>query len=170
MHACAHWVFASVSYSYVYHDERSSQHAPLTDTLRIRIRNAGFFMSMSMSTSYTHPYLFPQPSTLASTHLLEHLPIRPRIFFAVHNNRLIPSPLIIQKLLILRLTGVELREFEALVVGCYVEGWLGLLAADDEGALDDGVVLLAVNGSGTEDVFAGGFEAGEEATCLVFCD
>ena len=77
--------------------------------------------------------------------------------------------MIIHKLLILRLTGIELRKFEALVIGCYVEGWLGLLAADDKGALDDGVVFLAVNGRGTEDIFAGGFEAGEEATCLV-CD
>ena len=41
------------------------------------------------------------------------------------------------------------------------------MAADDEGALDDGIVLLAVDGRGTEDVFAGGFEAGEEATYLV---
>ena len=110
---------------------------------------------------------FPCPSTVASNHLLEHFPIRPRIFFAVHNNGLIPSPLIIQKLLILRLTGIELREFKALVIGCYVEGWLGVLAADDEGALDDRVVLLAVNGRGTEDVFAGGFEAGKEATYLI---
>ncbi len=107
-----------------------------------------------------------RPSALTPNHLLEHFPIRPWIFFAVNNNRLIPSPLIIHKLFILRLTGIELREFEALVIGCYVEGWLGLLATDDEGTLDDGVVLLAVNGRGTEDIFAGGFEAGEEATYL----
>jgi len=37
------------------------------------------------------------------------------------------------------------------------------LAADDEGALDDGVVGFAVDGGAAEDVFAGGFEAGEEA-------
>ena len=75
--------------------------------------------------------------------------------------------MIIQKLLILRLTGIKLREFIALVIGCYVESWLGFLAADDEGALDDGVVFLAVDGRGAEDVFAGGFEAGEEAAYLV---
>ena len=138
--------------------------ASLTDTLRIRIHNASFSCPCPLHTLV--PSLSP-PFSMTPNHLLEHFPIRPRIFFAVNNNRLIPSPLIIHKLLILRLTGIQLRKFEALVIGCYVEGWLGLLAADDEGALDDGVVLLAVNGRGTEDVFAGGFEAGEEATYLV---
>ena len=90
-----------------------------------------------------------------------------RVFLAVNNNRLIPRPLIIHKLLILRLTRIELREFIALVIRCYVEGWLGFLAADDEGALDDGVILFAIDGRGTEDIFAGGFEAGEEAAWLV---
>ena len=90
-----------------------------------------------------------------------------RVFLAIHNNWLFPRPLIIHKLLILRLTRVELLEFVALVIRGYVEGRLGFLAADDEGALDDRVVLLAVDGSRTEDVFAGGFEAGEEAAWLV---
>ena len=116
---------------------------------------------MSTSISYTRPL----HSTLTPNHhLLEHLPIRVRVFLAINHNRLLPRPLIIHKLLILRLTGIQLLEFIALVIRGYVEGRLGFLAADDEGALDDGVVLLAVDGSGTEDVFAGGFEAGEEAT------
>lgn len=122
---------------------------------------------MPTSISYTHPLPLSALCALTPNHqLLEHFPIRVRVFLAVNNNRLIPRPLIVNKLLILRLTGIKLCEFVALVIGCYVKGWLGFLATDDEGAFDDGVILFAVNGRGTEDVFARGFEAGEEATFL----
>ena len=91
-----------------------------------------------------------------------------RVLLAINHNRLFPRPLIIDKLLILRLAGIQFLEFVAFVIRRYVEGWLGFLAADDEGTLDDGVVFLAVDGRGTEDVFAGGFESGEETALLVY--
>ena len=45
-----------------------------------------------------------------------------------------------------------------------VEGGRGVLAADHEGAFYDRVVARAVDGGRAEDVFAGGFQAGEEST------
>ena len=58
---------------------------------------------------------------------------------------------------------VEFGEGVAVKVGRDVEGGRGVVAADDEGALDDGVVGHAEDGGSAEDVLAGGFEAGEEA-------
>ena len=96
--------------------------------------------------------------------LLEYLSIRPFIGLAFDLNRLIPAPLVIDEFLVLRLTGVKLRELVALVIGCDIEGRLFLLAPDDEGTLNDGVVLDAVYGCGTKDVFSGGLETREETT------
>lgn len=93
-------------------------------------------------------------------HLLEDLPVRPLVRLTSDDNRLVPRPHALDEVFVL--LGVELRERVALVVRGDVEGGFGVLAADDEGALDDGVVGHAVHGRGAEDVFAGGFEAGEE--------
>ena len=96
--------------------------------------------------------------------LLEHLSIRPFVGLAFDLNWLVPAPLVIDKLFVLRLTGVKLRELVALVIGCDIEGRLFLLAPDDEGTLNDGVVLDAVYGRAAKDVFSGGLETGEETT------
>ncbi len=98
-------------------------------------------------------------------HLLKHLPISPLILLPPHLNRAIPTPHALHKLLIL--ARIQLGEGIALVIGRDVEGGLGLLAADDEGALHDGVVGFTVHGRAAEDVFAGGFETGEEAACAI---
>ena len=60
--------------------------------------------------------------------------------------------------------GIQLRELVALEVWSDVEGRGCVLATDDKGTLDDGIVGFAVDGGGAEDVFAGGFETGKEAT------
>ncbi len=96
--------------------------------------------------------------------LLKDLPVRPLILLTIHFNRLVPAPLVLDERLVLLLARVELREGIALVVRGDVEGGLLLLAADDECPLDDGFVGFAVDRSAAEDVFAGAFEAGEEAT------
>jgi hypothetical protein len=98
------------------------------------------------------------------THLLKHLPIRPFTSLPLNFNRLIPAPLVLEKFLILLLAGVKLGELVALVVGGDVKRWHGFVAADEEGTSDDGVVADAVDGGSAEDVFAGGFETGEETT------
>jgi hypothetical protein len=98
-------------------------------------------------------------------HLLEHLAVGPLVRLAVDGDGLVPRPLVIGKLLVLGLLGVELGELVALVVRGDVESGKGLLAADDEHALDDGVVGLAVHGSTAEDVLAGGLKTGKEAAC-----
>lgn len=59
---------------------------------------------------------------------------------------------------------VELGELVALVVRGDIESGLGVIATDDEGPLDDGVVGLAVYGSTAEDVLARSLETGEETT------
>lgn len=60
--------------------------------------------------------------------------------------------------------GVELLEVVALPVGGDVEGGNVLLASDDESTLDDGVVVLAVDGRTSEDVLAGTLKTVVEAT------
>ena len=113
--------------------------------------------------SYSHPQYHTSHPPL--TPLLENLPIRPLISLPLDLNRLIPSPHIIHKVPILLLARIQLRKLIALVVGRDLERRRSVLATDDKGAADDGIVGLAVDGSGTEDVFAGGFEAVEEAAC-----
>jgi SAM-dependent methyltransferase len=49
-----------------------------------------------------------------------------------------------------------------------VESGEVVLTTDDEGTLDDGVVVLAVDGAAAEDVLAGGLETVEETTCDVW--
>ena len=115
------------------------------------------------SRSYIHSCL--QALSL-SVKLLEHLPVRPCKLLPLHLYGLFPRPHIIHKLPILFLTRVQLCKLVALVVGSDVKGGQRILAADDEGAFDDRVILFAKDGGGAENVFAGGFEAGEEAAWI----
>lgn len=64
----------------------------------------------------------------------------------------------------LGVSGVELLEVVALPVGGNIEGGNVLLASDDESTLDDGVVVLAVDGRTSEDVLAGTLKTVVEAT------
>lgn len=41
------------------------------------------------------------------------------------------------------------------------------MSADDKGAFNNGVIAFAINRCGAENVFTGGFETSEEATCGV---
>ncbi len=103
--------------------------------------------------------------TLSFYPLLEHLTIRPLIGLPPLFNRLVPAPLVLHELLVLLLLRVQLGEAIALVVWGNVKCGLFFLTTDDEGTADDAIVSLAVDGGAAEDVFAGGFEAGEKTTC-----
>ena len=93
---------------------------------------------------------------------LKDLPIRPRVLLPTNGDGLVPSPHVVDKLLVRSLGVVEPGELVRIVVGRYVEGGKRLMAADEEGAFDDGVICLAEDGAGAEEVLAGGFEAGKE--------
>ena len=96
--------------------------------------------------------------------LFEDLSVGPLELLAVHINRLVPRPHVVDKLLVLGLGGVELSELVALVVGGDIESGEGLLATDDESAADDGVVADTENGGSSEDELAASLETGEETT------
>ena len=100
--------------------------------------------------------------TLSSVRLLEDLTVGPIIGLAIDGERLVPGPLVVDELLVLGLVGVELGELVTLPVRSDVESGGGVLAADDEGALDNGVVGLAVYGAAAEDVLARGLKTGKE--------
>lgn len=94
-----------------------------------------------------------------------NLSVSPLILFTlIVLDRLVPRPHIIHELLVLLLRWVELNELITFIIWSHVEGWEGLVATDDEGTTDNGVVGDTVNGGGTEDVLAAGLETGEETT------
>lgn len=99
--------------------------------------------------------------------LLENLAVGELVGLAVDHDGLVPGPHVVDELLVLRLAGVELGELVGLVVGGDVEGGESILATDDEGTLDDGVVGLAEDGTAAEEVLAAGLETSEETTNLV---
>jgi hypothetical protein len=96
--------------------------------------------------------------------LLEDLTVSKLVLLAIDSNALLPAPGILDELSILRLGGVELDETVALPIGGDVESGNVLLASDNESTLDDGVVVLAVDGSTSEDVLAGTLKTVVEAT------
>ena len=99
--------------------------------------------------------------------LLHDLAVGELVGLAVDNDGLVPGPHVVDKLLVLGVGGVELGEGVGLHVGGDLEGGGSLLATDDKGTLDDGVVGLAEDSTGTEDVLAAALETGEETTDLV---
>jgi hypothetical protein len=98
------------------------------------------------------------------TSLLEDLAVGPLVGLAVDSDGLVPRPLVVDKLLVFGLGGVELGELVALVVGSDVESGKSLLATNQESTLDDGVVGDTINRGSTEDVLAASLETGEETT------
>lgn len=78
-------------------------------------------------------------------HLFEHLAVSPWILLAVHDDRNIPGPHVLNELAVLLLGRVKLDEVVALPVGSDIEGRKVLLATDHEGSADDGVVVRAVH-------------------------
>lgn len=96
--------------------------------------------------------------------LLEDLAISPLILLITNDEWLVPCPLVVNKLLVLLLLGVELGELVALDIWGDLEGGESFLATDKEGTLDDAVVGLAVDRRSTEDVLAAGLETSQEAT------
>lgn len=96
--------------------------------------------------------------------LLEDLTVGKLVHLAVDGDVLLPAPGILDELSVLRLGGVELDELVALPVGGDVESGNVLLTSDDESTLDDRVVVLAVDGSTSEDVLAGTLETVVETT------
>lgn len=94
--------------------------------------------------------------------LLEDLAVSPWVLLASNNDWLLPGPLLVDELLVLRLGSIKLGELVALVVRGDIESWESFLATDDEGTLDDRVVLDTVDGSTAEDVLAGSLETSEK--------
>lgn len=99
--------------------------------------------------------------------LLEDLAVGKLHGLAVDDDGLVPGPHVVDELPVLGLGGVELGEGVGLHVGGDIEGGLGLLATDNEGTTDDGVVGLTEDGTAAEDVLAAALETREEATDLV---
>jgi hypothetical protein len=102
-----------------------------------------------------------------SNTLLHDLAVGELVGLAVDDDGLVPGPHVVDELLVLGLGGVELGEGVGLHVGGNLKGRGGVLAADDKGTLDDGVVVDAEDGTGTEDVLAAALETGEETADLV---
>ena len=102
--------------------------------------------------------------------LLEDFAVSPFIRLTVDGDGLVPRPLVVDELLVLGLLGVELGELVALVVWGDIESRESLVASDEERTLDNRVVGLAIDGSGTENVLAAGLETGEETTWNMSAD
>lgn len=96
--------------------------------------------------------------------LLEDLSVGPWVLLAVDDKGLLPRPLLVDELLVLRLGGIKLGELVALVVRSDIEARESILATDDKRTLDDGVVVSAVHGSTSKDVLAGSLKTSEEST------
>jgi hypothetical protein len=96
--------------------------------------------------------------------LLEDLSVGPWVLLAVDDNGLLPGPLLVDELAVLRLGSIKLGELVALVVRSDIEARESILATDEEGTLDDRVVGSAVHGSTAEDVLAGSLKTSEEST------
>lgn len=86
------------------------------------------------------------------------------VLLAVLDDGLVPGPLSLNVGTVLRVGGVELDELVALVVRSDIEDRLELVATDDEGSLNDGVVVLTVHGGTAEHVLARSLHTGVEAT------
>lgn len=76
------------------------------------------------------------------------------VLLAVVGNGFVPSPLGLDVGLVLGVAGVQLDEVVALVVGSNVEDGLEVVTTDDEGTLNDRVVVLAEDGGAAEEVLA----------------
>jgi hypothetical protein len=103
-------------------------------------------------------------STSDNLNLLEDLAISPWVILSVNSNRLLPGPLLVDELLVLRFGVVKFGELVALIVWCDIESWQSLLATDDKSTLDDRVICDPVNGSTSEDILARSLKTSEEAT------
>lgn len=94
--------------------------------------------------------------------LLEDLAVGPLVLLAINSDWLVPCPLVVDKLLVLLVLWIELGELVALKVWSDIESCSGVVSTDEESALDDAVVGLAVDRRGTKDVLAASLETGEE--------
>lgn len=108
--------------------------------------------------------LIPSCHRLIAPPLLENLAIRPLVRLPILDDRLVPTPHVLDEFLVCRVAGVQLGELVAVVVGSDFESGCGFLATDQEYPFDDRGIGFAKDGGTAEDVFAGGFEAGEETT------
>lgn len=86
------------------------------------------------------------------------------VLLAVDDDGLVPLPHGLDVGAVLGVLAVELDELVALPVGGNVESVLVVVTTDDESSVDDGVVVLSVDGSASEDVLAGSLQTGEETT------
>lgn len=90
--------------------------------------------------------------------------IGPLLDLSVNGDGNVLGPHVLDELAVSLVGGVELGELVTLVVGADSEGGLPLLTAGHVGTVDDTVVVLAVDGLGTEEVLAGSLKTGLEAT------
>lgn len=90
--------------------------------------------------------------------------IGPLLDLTVNGDGNVLGPHVLDELAVSLVGGVELGELVTLVVGADSESGLPLLTAGHVGTVDDTVVVLAVDGLGTEEVLAGSLKTGLEAT------
>lgn len=90
--------------------------------------------------------------------------IGPLLDLSVNGDGNVLGPHVLDELAVSLVGGVELGELVTLVVGADSEGGLPLLTAGHVGTVDNTVVVLAVDGLGTEEVLAGSLKTGLEAT------
>jgi hypothetical protein len=86
--------------------------------------------------------------------LLEDLAISPWVSLATNGDWLLPSPLLVDELLVGWVGVVELGELVALMVWGNVESGESLLTADDEGALDDTVVGSSIDTGASKNILS----------------
>jgi len=101
---------------------------------------------------------------MVSSSLFENLAIGVNVLLAVDGDGLVPGPLSLDVGTVLGLGGVELGKLVALIVGSNVEDREVFLATDNEGTLDDRVVVDSVDGATTEEVLARTLKTVVEAT------
>lgn len=95
--------------------------------------------------------------------LFEDLAVGVGVGLALNLKGAVPGPLSLDVLAVLLVGRVELGELVALVVGSNIEDREELLAADEEGTLDDGVVVDTIDGRAAEEVLARSLKTGVEA-------
>jgi hypothetical protein len=96
--------------------------------------------------------------------LFENVAISKGKLLAFTDDRDVPSPEVVNQLTVLFAGVVELLEVIAFPVRGDIESGDGLLATDQEDTSDEAVVVLSIDTSSTEEVFARSLETSEEAT------
>jgi hypothetical protein len=96
--------------------------------------------------------------------LLEDFAISPWVLLAANDQWLLPSPLLVDELLVLRLRSIQLGELVTLKIWCDVKSRKSLLATNDKSTLDDRVILDTIYRSTSKDILTGSLQTSKEST------